>query len=549
MISANERAEQIFASASEMLDAGERSRYLERACAGDEQLYREVQSLLAALDQAGRFLESAPPFAWQTPAPGGHTLIFGDYELLEEIARGGMGVVYKARQVSLNRHVAVKMILTGRLASDSEVRRFYSEAEAAGSLDHPNIVSIFEVGQQDGCHFYSMPLVEGVSLTQLVESGRWQPGDGKEAGQLIAKLARAVEHAHQQGILHRDLKPGNILVDRDSEPRVLDFGLAKRVSEDSSLTVSGEVLGTPSFMAPEQAAGKGKTSTAAADIYSLGAILYYLLTGRPAFVAESPLDALLLVLEGEAIMPRSLNPLVPPDLECICLHCLAKSPEHRYPSAQSLADDLERFLQGEPLTFQPSGFGARMHAWAKRQPALVSRLGGLVVTAAISETAFRLGLGSSWESDPSAEKHLAVMGVLGLWAVISILCQWAMKNERRAETVRFIWAGFDAALLTAILFIDEALQSPLIAMYPVLVAGSGLWLRVPLVVLTTAMAVVGYGLLMIDGPQPGGESLCPPHWHVVVLAMVVLTGFIVSYLVHRVRVLRPIYDRRLANRA
>ena len=280
MISANERAEHIFATASEMLDAGDRSRYLEQACAGDEQLYREVQSLLAALDQAGRFLESAPPFARQTPAPDEHTPIFGDYELLEEIARGGMGVVYKARQVSLNRHVAVKMILTGRLASDSEVRRFYSEAEAAGSLDHPNIVSIFEVGKQDGCHFYSMPLVEGVSLTELVESGQWQPGDGKDAGQLIAKLSRAVEHAHQQGILHRDLKPGNILVDRDSEPRVLDFGLAKRVSEDSSLTVSGEVLGTPSFMAPEQAAGKGKTSTAAADIYSLGAILYYLLTGR-----------------------------------------------------------------------------------------------------------------------------------------------------------------------------------------------------------------------------------------------------------------------------
>jgi len=544
MNSANQRARDIFATASEMFDAGERSEFLEQACAGDDELRREVESLLSALDQAGTFLESsALAGARKPPAPAKPTPSLDDYELLEEIARGGMGVVYKARQVSLNRQVAVKMILTGKLASESEVRRFYSEAEAAGSLDHPNIVSIFEVGQQDGCHFYSMPLVEGRSLTQLVESGQWQPADGKEAGQLLAKLARAVGHAHQQGILHRDLKPGNILIDRDREPRVLDFGLAKRVGGDSSLTVSGEVLGTPSFMAPELAAGKAKVSTAAADIYSLGAILYYLLTGRPAFVAESPLDALLLVLEGEAVMPRSLNPLVAPDLECICLHCLAKSPEHRYPSAMDLADDLERFLHGEPLTFRSSGVSARLHSWAKRQPALVSRLGGVGVVAIISETAYQLSSFFSLGPHSSREQHLQVMGVLGLWAVISCLCQWALSNERRAETVRFIWAGLDATLLTALLLIDQALQSPLIAMYPVYVAASGLWLRVRLVVLTTVMAVVGYGCLIFDAMHRQADLLWPPHWHIIVLAMVILTGFIVSYLVHRVHVLRPMVAR------
>jgi len=548
MNTCSNRAERIFAAAVEIPAGVERAGYVERACAGEEQLRREVESLLTALDRAGGFLEAPPGSAFRTaPLPGEHTRCFGDYELLEEIARGGMGVVYKARQISLNRVVAVKAIATGRLASESEVRRFHSEAEAAGSLDHPNIVGIYEVGEQQGLHYYSMPLVEGLSLTQWVESAQWQPGDGTDAAHLLAKLACAVEHAHQQGILHRDLKPGNILMGRDSEPRILDFGLAKRLSEDSCLTLSGDVLGTPGFMAPEHAVGKAASSTAAADIYSLGAILYYLLTGRPPFVANSPLDALLLVVESEAILPRAFNSLVAADLERICLHCLAKSPEARYPSAKDLANDLERFLQNEPLAFKPTGFGNRLRSWAKRQPALASRLVGVAACAMISETSHRLGVGYDLEQlqhQHVIQQHQNVMIVLGLWAVVSCCCQWAMGRERWAETVRFIWAGMDAALLTAILYIDQALQGPLIALYPVWVVGSALWLRVPLVLLTTVMAVLGYGFLIVDAKYRGVVWQDPAHWHVIGLALVVLTGFIAAYLVFRVRVLSRFHDRR-----
>jgi WD40 repeat protein/tetratricopeptide (TPR) repeat protein len=303
----------------------------------------------------------ATPAGQQLPRP------FGEYELLSEIARGGMGVVFRARQVKLNRPVAIKMILSGEFANEEHVQRFYSEAEAAANLDHPGIVPIHEVGQQDGQHFFSMGFVDGQSLSALIKDGPLPP---REAAKLLAQIVSAVRYAHEHGVIHRDLKPANVLLDVDGHPRVTDFGLAKRVTGDSGLTASGQIMGTPSYMPPEQAAGRIDQIGPAADIYSLGAILYEMLTGRPPFRAATPVDTLRQVLEREPAEPRKLNPAIDRDLETICLKCLAKQPRERYASAVDLHDELTRYLSGEPIHARRLGVLPRAWRWCKRKPVL-----------------------------------------------------------------------------------------------------------------------------------------------------------------------------------
>jgi WD40 repeat protein/tRNA A-37 threonylcarbamoyl transferase component Bud32 len=317
---------------------------------------------------------------------------FGDYQLLEVIAQGGMGVVYKARQVTINRIVAVKMIRAGVLASEADILRFRVEAEAAGQLRHPNIVSIHEVGEHQGQHYFSMDLIEGKNLAELVREHPWP---AERAANCLKTIAEAIHYSHQRGILHRDLKPSNVIVDAFGEPHITDFGLAKRLEEDSTLTQSGTVLGTPSYMAPEQTLGKSGTASSATDVYSLGAILYELLTGRPPFQGETTLDTLKLVREAEPVSPRLLNPKVPRDLETICLKCLEKEPKRRYASAHDLAEDLQHWSADEPISARPTSPAEKAWRWCRRKPAIASLAAaviGLLLAMAIgsSVAAFRI---------------------------------------------------------------------------------------------------------------------------------------------------------------
>lgn len=308
--------------------------------------------------------------------------VLGDYELLEEIARGGMGAVYRARQRSLNRMVAVKVLLAGAFATESFAKRFQREAEAAASLNHRNIVSIYEIGRHGDQAYFSMELIGGRSLADLV---RDKPLPLGRAAQLVKTIAEAVHYAHERGVLHRDLKPSNVLVDDLDVPHVTDFGLAKWMEGVADLTLTGQLLGTPSYMAPEQADPKRGQTTAAGDVYSLGAILYQLLTGRPPFVAETITQTLRLLAENEPISPRLLNPALSRDLETICTRCLEKDAQRRYASAQELADELGLFLRDEPIRARPVGPAAKLLRWCRRKPTLALALSaGLLLLLVIT---------------------------------------------------------------------------------------------------------------------------------------------------------------------
>jgi tRNA A-37 threonylcarbamoyl transferase component Bud32 len=430
----------IFLAALEIADPAERAAYVGQACAGDAALRQQVEALLAFHERPDPFLdvpaceqmaacpspptdgaaaleadaegaaivaerdgrhdpEVVPPADREEPATGSEALPLppgetaapaaplaagsrlGDYEVLGEIARGGMGVVYRARQVKLNRFVALKMILAGAHAGAEELARFRSEAEAVARLQHPNIVQIYEIGEHDGLPYFSLEFVDGGSLHQKLAGAPQQP---EVVAPLLETLARAMHAAHQRGIVHRDLKPANVLLTLDSVLKVTDFGLAKRLDEDSGRTQSGVIMGTPSYMAPEQAAGRTKEIGPLADVYALGAILYEMLTGRPPFKGTTVRETLEQVCSQEPVPPRQLQPKVRRDLETICLKCLGKEPRQRYASAEDLADDLRRFQQGRPILARPVGAAGRLWRWCRRNPALAAAAALVLVVVSVA---------------------------------------------------------------------------------------------------------------------------------------------------------------------
>ena len=410
---------------------------------------------------------------------------FGDYELIDELGRGGMGIVYKARQTSLGRLVALKMVLRGVWASAADMARFRAEAEAAARLNHPHVVPVYEVGEQDGHPYFSMKYVAGTTLSVRLAEGPMPP---RETAELLVPVCDAIEYAHQNGLLHRDLKPSNILLDEEGRPHVSDFGLAKRVEAGESWTRTGAIIGTPSYMAPEQAAGNRGQLGPPSDVYSLGAVLYQMLTGRPPFQAATAVDTVLLVLEQEPLPPRLLNPRADRDLEMIALKCLQKPPALRYQSAKALADDLRAFLADEPIEARSGAFSQVMARWFREthHATVLENWGLLWMWHSLALLV--ICLVTNWfqyRGIQSPRPYLALWTAgLGTWAAIF----WALR--RRSGPVTFVerqiahlWAA--SMISISLLFIIEIeMGLPVLTLSPILALTNGMVFLVKAGILT-----------------------------------------------------------------
>jgi serine/threonine-protein kinase len=434
---------------------------------------------------------------WPDESPLTLPFQLGDYLLLDQVGRGGMGVVYRARQASLGREVAVKMLPGGKWASAVDLQRFRSEAAAAARLDHPHIVPVYEVGEYQGHIYFSMRFVAGQTLSERLAQG---PMDPRQAARLVARAARAIEAAHQQGILHRDLKPSNILIDLDGEPHVTDFGLAKQLGDSVHLTGSGAVRGTPAYMAPEQAAGDRGRWSPASDVYSLGTILFHALTGRPPFQASRPVDVILKVLDEEPPRVRELNPRVDRDLEMITLKCLQKPPDLRYASAAALADDLEAYLKDEPVSVRSLHLRqvvSRLLRETHHAPVLENW--GLLWMwhSLVLLVVCLLTNGLYWGGDRNRIHYFLLWTAgLGAWAAVF----WALR--RRMGPVTFVerqivhvWAA--SLISIALLFpIEHILGLDVLRLTPVVALTSGMVFLLKAAVLSGAFYVQAVALFL-----------------------------------------------------
>ncbi len=457
-----------------------------------------------------------------TSPPGAQ---FGDCELLEELGRGGMGVVHRARQASLGRVVALKRLLQGASAPPSDVARFRAEAEAAARLEHPHIVPVYAVDSHDGQPYLVMKYVEGTTLSKRLAEGPLPPVD---AARLLAPVARAVQFAHEHGILHRDLKPSNILIDRDDQPFVSDFGLAKRIDADLSLTQSGVILGTPSYMAPEQAASDRGPVGPRSDVYGLGAILYHMLTGRPPFQAASPLETLLLVLEQDPVPPSVLNPRANPDLEMVALKCLQKSPDQRYPSAAALAADLDAFLVGEPVSARSLSLRAlvsRLLGETHHAPVLenwgvlwIYHSAALIVFFGLTNWLLWQGVSARWP-------YVLIFTLgLGLWAAFF----WSLR--RRGGPISFverqlahIW-GSGMIAINLIFFVEWLQGLPPLTLSPMIAVTNGILFLVKGGILSGTFYLQGAALFLSIAPMVWFPQVAPLIFGVVAASCFFVTG-------------------------
>lgn len=537
--------------------------------ANESSLLKSNPELIEYVECLGQLESLAPTvFAREEAGQGDHGgragTRFGRYELCERIGRGAMGVVYKARQVDLDRVVALKLVEPGQVGMESDVARFYSEARAAARLRHPNIVGILEVGDVDGQHYFAMDYVPGGSLAEHLRDsdapdssvddsvmvltapmGLWRRSaghrrvDSDTAAGWLVEIARAVDYLHSQGIVHRDLKPSNILLGEDQRPLVTDFGLARVSGDDATRTAAGAIVGTPGYMAPEQATGHLEAISPRSDIFSLGVILYEMLTGRPPFLVANPLDTLVRVIEVDPEPPRKLEPWLSSELERICLKCLEKDPRNRYASASELADDLDRYLRRENVLARPGGFWHRFRRWGRRQPALVARLAVVGLAGGVVQLAYLTGGG-----DVDVGLYLRVMSILGVWAALSGGFQFLSQRPRFESLARYCWIVGDATLLTAILCQIPESPGPLLIGYPLLIAAAGLFFRVRLVWFMTLSCLVAYATLVaVRRSMYPDLAEAPWQFPVIFAAGLAVVGFVVAYQVYRVRVLNRYYRR------
>ena len=433
----------------------------------------------------------------------------GDYELQEELGRGGMGVVYKALHVSLNRIVAVKMLLRGRFASSADQARFRAEAEAIAQLDHPNIVPVYEVGQLEGNIYFSMKYVKGQTLQQLLASG---PMDARNAAQIMALVSRAIDFAHRRGVLHRDLKPSNILIDDEGQPHVNDFGLAKQLSDRESLTRSGAVIGTPAYMSPEQAAGHRGQVGPLSDVYAMGSILFHAIAGQPPFQGDSAVDVVLRVLEEDAPPVRTINPNADRELEMVVTRCLQKPADLRYQSAAKLAEDLEAWLADEPVAAR-KGRVSKLAALLFRETHHVSVLENwgllwmwhsavLLVVCVLTNTLQAYGVQSRWAF------FLLWTAGLGTWALVF----WALRERMGPVTfverqIAHVWAG--SMISIAFLFpLETMFGFPVLKLSPMLGISSGVVFLIKAAMLSgsfylQALALFSCTFAMAQWPEYG----------------------------------------------